>query len=78
MFENLTTKVHTDGMTEEWLTTEQVAKKLKISANAVRKLIQRGRLAGIKVGRDWIVKSFDLEAYIQHEKRKPGRPSKSS
>jgi hypothetical protein len=39
--------------TADWLTVEQAAKKLSITANAVIKRLNKGKLAGTKVPGQW-------------------------
>jgi excisionase family DNA binding protein len=60
-------------MSEELLSTNEVAQKLGVTAIRVRALIRVGRLPAQKIGRDYIIKASDLKLV---ENRKPGRPFK--
>jgi excisionase family DNA binding protein len=42
------------------LTTTQAAARLNLTARHVRWLCVHGRLPGLKVGRDWMVREADL------------------
>lgn len=47
------------------LTATDIAKKLKVTPQYVRKLFSEGKLPAARIGTQWIVDSGDLEAYIQ-------------
>ena len=55
------------------LTTEQVAKKLRITRQHVNYLIRAKRLKGVHIGRDYFVNESDLGSYVPP---KAGRPAK--
>lgn len=55
------------------ISTTEAARRLGVSANRVRALIDAKRLKAIKVGREWLIDPKDLEAV---KKRTPGRPRK--
>lgn len=57
------------------LSTEKVAKRLKVVPQAVRNLIAHGRLKASRPGRDWLISEADLRAYLK-VRRRPGRPPK--
>jgi excisionase family DNA binding protein len=57
------------------INTGEAARRLGVTANRVRALIDSKRLKATKVGRDWLIDTKDLEAV---KKRKPGRPRKAS
>jgi excisionase family DNA binding protein len=57
----------------DFLTTKQVAEKLKITPRRVQALVTSGRLPAIKIGRDYLIKEADLTLV---ENRKVGRPKK--
>lgn len=63
-------------MADELLTTSEAAKRLGLSLRAVQKMIEQGRLAAKKVGRDYLIRAEDLNN-IKY-KSKAGRPAKSS
>ena len=52
------------------LMVSEVARRLNVRANTVRRLIQDGELIGFKVGRQWRVEERDLNAYIRRQKKK--------
>jgi excisionase family DNA binding protein len=56
---------------QEFLTTQQAAEKLGVSASRVRQFIIDGRLPAIKLGRDNLIRETDLKLV---EDRKAGRP----
>ena len=45
------------------LSTKDVARKLDVTASRVRQIILEGKLPATKLGRDWLVKAEDVEAY---------------
>ena len=53
------------------ISTAEAARRLGITANRVRALIEAKRLKAIKVGREWLINPKDLAAVSN---RKPGRP----
>lgn len=58
--------------TEEYLTTQEVAKLLKVKEITVRRWILRGWLPAIRFGKVFRIKKEDLEKYgkFRKEKRK--------
>ena len=58
------------------LSTQKVAKRLKVVPQAVRNLIAHGRLKASRPGRDWLISEADLRAYLK-VRRRPGRPPKA-
>jgi len=56
------------------ISTAEAAKRLGVTANRVRALIDAKRLKAIKVGREWLIDPKDLDAV---KKRKTGRPKSS-
>jgi len=59
---------------QEFLTTQQAAEKLGVSASRVRQFIIDGRLPAIKLGRDNLIRESDLKLVGD---RKAGRPAQS-
>ena len=53
------------------LSTAQVASELGVTVRRVQALINAGRLAAFKVGRDWVI---DPKAIASVRERPPGRP----
>lgn len=56
-------------MGSELLTTEEVAKALRVSEEAVRFWLRSGQLRGIRAGRRWRIRRADLEAYLERNTR---------
>lgn len=56
------------------LTVDQAAGELGVTSRRVRALIADERLPAQKVGRDWLIRSKDLDKVRD---RKPGRPPKA-
>ena len=54
-------------MTEksEYLTTDEVGQRLRISRTTVIKLIDNGELLATQVGKVWRIKLSDLEEYLR-------------
>jgi len=61
-----------EDLEEELLTTGEVARRLKITRQTVQRLIQRGDLKASRIGRDWRIKSRELESFLK-ETETPGR-----
>jgi excisionase family DNA binding protein len=60
----------------EMLTTEEVAKRMKVTREHVSDLLRSGKLVGTKYGRDWLINSNDIPDESERPKR--GRPTKKS
>ncbi|HXC71395.1 MAG TPA: helix-turn-helix domain-containing protein [Pyrinomonadaceae bacterium] len=56
------------------ITTAEAAKRLGVTQNRVRALIEAKRLKAFKYGREWLIDPKDLEAV---KVRKVGRPRKA-
>ena len=50
-------------MTDDWLTTAEIAALLKVTAPTVCDMICRHELPGRKIGRTWRVRRRDYEAF---------------
>ncbi len=61
-----------------FVSTEEAAGRLSVSAQRVRTLLRDGILAGRREGRGWLVVEEDLERYRDEReaagRRRPGRP----
>ena len=57
------------------ISTAEAAKRLGVTTNRVRAMIEAKRLKAIKVGREWLIDPKDLEAV---KERKVGRPRKTN
>jgi len=56
------------------ITTTEAARRLGVTPNRVRALIEAKRLKAFKYGREWLIDPKDLEAV---KDRKVGRPRKA-
>jgi excisionase family DNA binding protein len=61
-------------MIDELLTTAEAADRLGLTQRAVQKMIEAGRLAARKVGRDYLISPAALEHI---PRQAPGRPPKT-
>jgi excisionase family DNA binding protein len=61
---------------ERLLTVEEVAKRLDLHEETIRRYLQRGLLKGIKFGNrgGWRIKEGDLQAFIDHLQEENTRP----
>lgn len=57
------------------ISTAETAKRLGVTTNRVRAMIEAKRLKAIKVGREWLIDPKDLEAV---KEQKVGRPRKTN
>lgn len=48
---------------DDHITAQQAADRLDYTVQHVRRLLREGRLAGSKVGRDWLVLETSVEEY---------------
>ena len=58
---------------EDWFTTDEVAKELKVNVKTVRNWINSGELAAIDVGGEYRVYRKDYEDFINRRKIDRGR-----
>jgi excisionase family DNA binding protein len=52
-------------MDDRLLTAHEVADQLRVSTMTVYRLIRRGELPAVRVGRNYRVRSRDLDAYLR-------------
>ncbi|MHC9542464.1 MAG: helix-turn-helix domain-containing protein [Vulcanimicrobiota bacterium] len=50
---------------EELYTPEEVAEYLKIAEKTVKDFLRAGRIKGVKVGKEWRIKSSALKEYVE-------------
>ncbi len=55
-------------MMEELLTVEEVASKLKVSEETVKRLLRQKQLPGYKISGQWRISQTDLSAYLTKQK----------
>lgn len=61
---------------ERWLTVQEVAERLDVTQETVRRLLRRGELPGMRISKrsGWRVRPDDVEAFIRsrfHPVREP-------
>lgn len=56
---------YTPDMTETLLTAAEVADRLRVSTMTVYRLIRGGELPAVRVGRNYRVRTGDLERYLE-------------
>ena len=62
---------------EHWLTVEDVAKRLDVTEETVRRLLRRGDLPGMQISKrsGWRIRAEDVDAFIRSHFRR-GEPPK--
>lgn len=58
---------------EDWLTTDEIARDLKVNVKTVRNWINSGELAAIDVGGEYRIYRKDYEDFINRRKIDRGR-----
>ena len=68
-----------DPMTQQILLTPfDVAKRLQMNERTVTQWLRNGHLRGFKIGKEWRVSEFDLDAFIEASANIPsGSPPRS-
>jgi excisionase family DNA binding protein len=59
---------------EPLLTLEEAAALVKVTPRTVRDWIRRGKLPGVKLQKQWRVRTQDLEAFVQASMIVPSSP----
>jgi excisionase family DNA binding protein len=57
-------------MIEEYLTTEEVAKCLRIHKATVTRWLKEGKLKAMKKGRRWLISQSDYDKFVSAEETK--------
>jgi excisionase family DNA binding protein len=57
-------------MIEEYLTTEEVAKCLRIHKATVTRWLKEGKLKAMKKGRRWLISQSDYDKFVSSEEVK--------
>ena len=55
---------------ERYLSAEQIAERLNVSAQSVRAWLRTGKLKGVRAGRLWRVRESDLAAFLDQGERR--------
>lgn len=62
--------------TKKYLTTEEAAERLGVSASRIRQLISEERIKTSKFGRDHLIQDDEVEYFAKKGRKKRGRPAK--
>ena len=57
---------------ESYAGVDEVAERLRIHPESVRRLIRQGKLPAIKFGNKWLVEKSSLEQFAGHYDPRPG------
>jgi excisionase family DNA binding protein len=60
--------------TDSMMTVADVASRFGVDNSQVRRWLIDGKLSGEKFGRDWMIRSADVEAFAKSYKPTVGRP----
>jgi excisionase family DNA binding protein len=63
---------------ESFLTTEEVLEYLQVNLRTVYRLIKAGKIPAIRVGRQWRFRKRDIDAWLESQRPRGGRPATSS
>lgn len=55
----------------QYITTQEAAKRLDLTQEAVRKLIERGALRAEKLGEIWAIDPDSLDGYVRSPRGRP-------
>ena len=55
------------GMSDRLLTAGEVADQLRVSTMTIYRLIRRGELPAVRVGRNYRVRASDLDRYLEED-----------
>jgi excisionase family DNA binding protein len=56
---------------EEYLTTAEVAKLLRVSDKTVHRLIESAQLSAVRIGKRWRISKTDLQEYLSRQRNQP-------
>ena len=59
-------------MSPSLLTAAEVAEQLRVSTMTIYRLIRRGELPAVRVGRNYRVRTQDLDHYLRGQSVEPG------
>ncbi len=57
-------------MTDKTFTVKQLVEILGVSERTVFRLIDEKKIEGFKVGREWRFEQKDIDAFIEHQRKK--------
>jgi excisionase family DNA binding protein len=59
---------------ESFLTTDEVLEYLQVNLRTVYRLIKAGKIPAIRVGRQWRFRKRDIDAWLESQRPRGGRP----
>ena len=65
-------------MDESFLTTEEVLDYLQVNLRTVYRLIKAGKIPAVRVGRLWRFRKRDIDAWLESQRPRTGRPATPS
>src|SRR6476646_6168917 len=60
---------------ESFLTIEEVLEYLQVNLRTVYRLIKAGKIPAIRVGRQWRFRKRDIDAWLESQRPRGGRPA---
>lgn len=60
-------------MGKRFHTPQEVAELLRVSPTAILRLLRRGELPAVRIGRLWRVEESELQRWLRHQRRPRGR-----
>ena len=60
---------------ETFLTTEEVLEYLQVNLRTVYRLIKAGKIPAVRVGRQWRFRKRDIDAWLDSQRPRGGRPA---
>ncbi len=61
---------------ERFYTAEELAERLQVSVQTVRRWVKSGKLNGYKPGKELRIRATDLEEFLETRKVRPGEPQR--
>lgn len=71
--ENLPSPPTDQGMARRFHTPQEVAELLRVSPAAIHRLLRRGEIPGVRIGKVWRVEDAELQRWLRHRRWPPGR-----
>ena len=62
-------------MSRRFLTPQEVAELLRVSSASIHRLMRRGELPAVRVGRAWRVEEAELQRWLRRQRASAGRIS---
>jgi excisionase family DNA binding protein len=60
-------------MSKRFHTPQEVAELLRVSPTAILRLLRRGELPAVRIGRFWRVEESELQRWLRHRRQPSGR-----